>query len=43
MSGHSTRVGPARPRLGPGAVLDGRFEITSVLGRGGMGTVYAAQ
>lgn len=30
-------------RLDPGTVLDGKLEIESVLGRGGMGVVYLAQ
>ncbi|HXE31716.1 MAG TPA: serine/threonine-protein kinase [Terriglobales bacterium] len=32
----------APPRLEPGAVLGGRFAIERLLGRGGMGEVYAA-
>ncbi|MGE0483433.1 MAG: protein kinase [Gammaproteobacteria bacterium] len=32
--------GAATTRLGPGGVLRGRFELTKVLGQGGMGAVY---
>ena len=34
---------PASTKLGPGGVLRGRFELTKVLGEGGMGAVYLGQ
>lgn len=34
---------PERLRFAPGSVIDGRFEVEAVLGRGGMGYVLAAR
>src|ERR1041384_7218588 len=34
---------PERVRFAPGSVIDGRFEVEAVLGRGGMGYVLAAR